>query len=297
VLELQKAALESKTSATELLRRALLLAKKLDVAEFQTWIELELNGYSRKEDIPPYRRLRGELVANHPVRGWTAIRTDALPLDLLEKMETFLINYPIGEIESALRDQTATTEVVVGFDPQPERVLRGLRNYPAEPGLRYPIARFQGIVDAIRTIVLEWSLRLEKDGVLGEGMSFSMKEKEAASSATYYIQNYISQVTHSQIQQNTQDPVMRGDISPLDLGAVAELLKAVEGIIAQSNLDSKQLAELKADVSTIETQLNSPKPKESIIREGLRSVRNILEGAAGSALAAGALTQIGRLLG
>lgn len=29
------------------------------------------------------------------------------------------------------------------------------------------------IVDAVRTVVLNWALKLEEDGVVGEGMSFT----------------------------------------------------------------------------------------------------------------------------
>jgi hypothetical protein len=296
VLELQKSALESKTSVAELLRSALLVAGKLDVSEFQKWIEFELKGYSRIEDIPPYRKLRGEIIANHPMRGWNPVQTNALPLELLEKIETFFMNHPIGELETSLRDQPTTAEVVVNFQPDAERVLRGIMNYPAELGLRYPIARFRGIVDAVRTVVLEWSLKLEKDGILGNDMGFSTEEKAAGSSVTYQIQSYIGQVTNSQIQQNTRESIMNVDLKPLDLGAVGELLKAVGVLMAQSNLHERQLSELRADVGTIETQMRSSNPKETIIREALKSIRSVLEGALGSVLAAGVMTQISSLL-
>lgn len=38
--------------------------------------------------------------------------------------------------------------------------------------------------------MLEWSLKLEMDGILGEVITFSKEEKSKAASATYHIQNF-----------------------------------------------------------------------------------------------------------
>lgn len=47
-----------------------------------------------------------------------------------------------------------------------------------------------GIIDSVRNILLEWSLKLEKDGILGDGITFSKEEKEKASTVNYHIQNF-----------------------------------------------------------------------------------------------------------
>lgn len=47
-----------------------------------------------------------------------------------------------------------------------------------------------GVLDAVRNTALEWSLRLEKDGILGEGMTFSSDERQKASHITYNIKNF-----------------------------------------------------------------------------------------------------------
>lgn len=54
VLELQQDALNPSVSALNLLRKALVVATKLNIEEFQQWIELELNGY-KGAPIPEYR--------------------------------------------------------------------------------------------------------------------------------------------------------------------------------------------------------------------------------------------------
>ena len=52
-----------------------------------------------------------------------------------------------------------------------------------------------------------------------------------------------------------------------------------------------------SDIATIETQLSSPRPKVEIIKESLRSVRNIVEGAVGSMAASGIIAGAAKLLG
>jgi hypothetical protein len=48
ILELRTDAMESKVAVSDLLRKALVLAEKLEITESQNWIGLELGGY----DVP-----------------------------------------------------------------------------------------------------------------------------------------------------------------------------------------------------------------------------------------------------
>ena len=45
--------------------------------------------------------------------------------------------------------------------------------FPTEVFLLVSHTAVVKIVDAVRTVVLNWALKLEKDGVVGEGMSFT----------------------------------------------------------------------------------------------------------------------------
>jgi hypothetical protein len=56
-------------------------------------------------------------------------------------------------------------------------------------------------------------------------------------------------------------------------------------------------AEAESDLDTLDAQLSSPRPKATIVRESLRSLRNVLEGAAGSLLASKFLTKLLVFLG
>jgi len=64
VLELQKEALDRNCSVSDLLRRALVVAKKLKLAEFERWVGNELAGYKGPvNEVPEYRVLLGQVCA------------------------------------------------------------------------------------------------------------------------------------------------------------------------------------------------------------------------------------------
>lgn len=59
-----------------------------------------------------------------------------------------------------------------------------------EPKVVFHRSQLMGILTKVRSIILNWALQLEEDGILGEGLKFSDKEKEIAMSVNNYsIQN------------------------------------------------------------------------------------------------------------
>ena len=59
VFQLQKDCLDPNIPTLEIMRKALVVAKKLNLPEFQKWITKEIEGYKAGDDIPEYRMLRG----------------------------------------------------------------------------------------------------------------------------------------------------------------------------------------------------------------------------------------------
>src|SRR6478672_6596354 len=69
VFELQREAMDHRTELGDLLRKALVLATKLELANCAKWCKAELNGYPRGQSIPSYRVLSGELKMFNPYNG------------------------------------------------------------------------------------------------------------------------------------------------------------------------------------------------------------------------------------
>jgi hypothetical protein len=77
---------------------------------------------------------------------------------------------------------------------------------------------------------------------------------------------------------------------------VLRVLTDIEQSIENLGLTPPDRDELVAEVGTVKAQLNSPKPKTHVITESLRSIRHILEHAAGAAIAHGLVAEVVRLL-
>lgn len=75
VLDLQQEVLKPDCDILSALRKAHLIAAKLKLAEFDSWIMSELNGYKGGQlDFPQYRIVRGVLKARNPYNGWIPVQ-------------------------------------------------------------------------------------------------------------------------------------------------------------------------------------------------------------------------------
>ncbi len=78
---------------------------------------------------------------------------------------------------------------------------RSIKNW--EQQIEISETHLRGLTSAIKDKLLDWSLELEKRGILGEDMSFDEKERKSARSQTFHIQNFtgvFGDVSHSSVQ-------------------------------------------------------------------------------------------------
>jgi hypothetical protein len=136
------------------------------------------------------------------------------------------------------------------------------------------------IVDAVRTEILKWSLKLEKDGILGEGTTFSTGEQQKAS-AVHYTTHFYGPVGN--VAQNSQHVSQRASIATQSEG-LARLVADFGSHINELRLDVRQRQRAEAQLAILNTEL-SGEPDPEIVRQAGRTLRNITEGAVGSLLA------------
>lgn len=289
VLELQSDALNKNVRCADLLRKALVVSRKLGINAIEAWISHELNGYPASEDVVPnYREIHGQIKAWNPCYGWVPVNfKDSEMADQLSKRK---IMQSVGELDALIKDKGGG-DVQVPF-PQHivNRLMKGMI-VPLQPTLIVSPTEIVGILDTIRNSVLEWALELEKNGIMGEGMTFSKEEKKAAGQVTNQITYNIGSMQNSQLMQGSPGALQSLNIG-LDLFEIVKLLDKMKDSIGQFGLNSELENELKTEISTIEIQSKSPRPKFNIISESLKSIRSILESAAGSIAVSPFLTQI-----
>lgn len=289
VLELQREALDETTRASALLRKALVVAKKLRIKDFEDWANKELAGYDATDMAPPYRLLRGEVKAWNPYHGWVPVYFSSA--EQAEGYSSRACGQAIPELESFLPSlQKPDGYFVMPFPKAIELQLLKSITPLSDPKLHINSGEIYGILGMVRTIILNWTLKLEEDGILGEGLTFTSKEQEkATSSPASHITNFYGPVGQSQIQQQSPNAIQitAGDDVIISDATYVQQVKALlskidEGIKALG-LEKDQFNEIKSEIETAEAQSRSPKPKRPIIKASLQTIQRILEGATGGA--------------
>jgi hypothetical protein len=296
VLELQKDAIDSCSKVSDLLRKAYVVAKKLKVKEFAEWIDLELKGYTEAPELPDYRSVTGQVKAFNPYNGWIPVLLH--DHEIAEGLSHNLLKQPVAELENLVESAKSQDMpfLTMEFPKKVEQAL--MKNFDVDfiPALILDVSQVYGAVEAVRNTVLNWALQLEEDGILGEGMTFSDNEKHTAANSTYHITNNIGTMANSQLQQHTVDSAQSMSNSGIDFEEIRKLIDLIEQKSEDLEMDKDTKVEFLADLQTIKSQLSSSKPKVNIIKEGLSSLRNILEGTTGSLIASGILAEIIKLI-
>lgn len=100
---------------------------------------------------------------------------------------------------------------------------------------------------------------------------------------------HVQSMVGSQIQQGTHSSTQHQTVSQNDIEAIRGLLSRLKGSLGGMQLENEARVDAEAEIQTVEAQLRSSKPKISILRESLRTLRNLVEGVASNAVAAGVL--------
>lgn len=293
VLELQSDALNKAVTCADLLRKALAVSRKLGVAEIEEWLRRELNGYPLDDDeVPTYREVHGQIRVWNSYHGWQPLNFgDA---EMAEQLSRRKVMQPVSELDALLENKDEGS-LQIPFPQKTVNALMKAMDVPLQPTLHVASTSVVGILNAVRNHVLEWALELEKQGVIGEEMSFSQEEQKAADLVTYQITNNIGAMHNSQLQQDSPGATQNLNIG-LDIQKVLALVAEIRAKEAELDLSADEATELSSELTTIEVQSESPKPKATIIKESLKSIRAILEGATGNVAASGLLALLASIL-
>ena len=294
VIELQRDALNRDVPVTDLLRKAYVVARKLKITEFEGWLSKELEGYTEDSEIPEYREVTGEVKAWNPYHGWQPIFFEEP--QIAETVSKRNNAQRIAEIENLLKSISDNKggNLQIPFAPEQQNIICKAIGRQTQVTLMTTDSGLVRIIDAVRNIVLNWAIQLEEDGILGEGLAFSEAEKNKVEQHSYNVNNFYGEVTGSQIQQSSTDSVQTQEIKDFSTENVNNFISSLKENLSDIELDDEASKELDAEISTVEIQIASPKPKKGIIKESIGSIRRILEGASGGAIAQ-LLIQLGAL--
>lgn len=245
VLQLQELAVDPNSNIEELLNKALLVARKLKIKKFRKWCENELEGYDN-ENIPDYRVIKGQLKVFNPYHG---LQPFIIPDNLDRLVTTIKIKQSVGEINNLLSQEGNSFENVISNEAKSKLMSMQKGFTQLEPRVIFERSQLLSISSKLRNIILNWSLQLEEDGILGEGMKFSEKEKKAAMSVNNFniqnMQGVVGTISGGTVNQNNQM-----NITEYDFDSLAKYL--MENKVGYTDIQKLEAA-IQAD----------PKPKNS----------------------------------
>ncbi len=216
LLELQKDALDPNIALSDLLRKARLIAHKLKTQDFEEWIKKELEGYSVGDQIPEYRKIGCQIKENQPYHDWQPINPEGdEPYRILSPVQVDVL-FPIFQIEKMPDD---SIEVEIPFPrltiSLPQKEIKA----NVQIGRFVPKIALDTIVDIIRTNLLEWTIKLEDQGIVGEGLTFTEKETiKAKEIPQINIKNFngiLGDITNSPVVQTQTISVQKKNFESL----------------------------------------------------------------------------------
>lgn len=247
VIELQSLVSDPNSDIVAVLMKAKMIAVKLDLSDLAEWIELELNGYPTIASVPEYRSGQGQLKAFNPVNGWIPVDLGVSDPKITTPFTTFKLTESIASLKR-LRDKdvrTVSLPIPAGY----AEILHSGQRSRYEMRWFFSAGKIDHVITTVRNKILDWSLELEKKAVFGEGLIFTIKEKEVAPMTVNNTNIFHGAVNNAGAigAGNTGDIHQQNSITAGDIASLERELK-------KHGLDDNDVAELKQIVE------QSPKP-------------------------------------
>lgn len=270
ILELQQELLQANCDIVNALRKAHLIAVKLSLDEFDLWIQKELSGYKKSDDsMPDYRMMKGVLKAKNPRLGW-------IPAVIEGPVGQALSVVPVYESLATLIDiakQSQNGHFTFSYPPKISMQICQQAGAPVymEIALFISVCCITDAVEQVKNRLLEWTLTLEKKGILGEGMTFNAEEKKTARELPQQI-NYYGPVINGNV---TGSQIITGDNNTVTFStsAAADAIAEIRASLAQENISGEDMASAVELLDEISDKIDQNK-KPGIIKSALIGLKD-----------------------
>jgi hypothetical protein len=177
--QIQDAAIDSSIDLPTLLRKCKVLAARLGNEDFKRWIDNELVGYDRKEDLPEYRVLNVNSKGHFGGAFGSGLRNADIPLscvpkDFREKLGHSYMMQPVAAIASLVSNKNTGTlqepwnpDLVAHFGQEIYEHMVCMQAWKV-----IPASALIAALDSVRTRVLNFVLEIEaQNPAAGEAMA------------------------------------------------------------------------------------------------------------------------------
>jgi hypothetical protein len=293
---------DEKASLTEALLKTKILLRQIGKKELAEWVNNELNGYPDNSELPLYRVLLSQVMANVSNMAWRA-EQQPIPIQHLDK------EYLASLENCSFRQSLAVVEKNAFGEGKFIRRIpmdayhlfnKGLSNGFRAEGVWCETSKSDvlNILVQVRSRLLDFMLDL-KDTVGPTTTESELKDKSKSIDANSLFANAIfgsgSNTTilighHSSIAAT--QTISAGEFAE----GIRILVDQLEKALPPSDLPSAMRAETAKALAELRDAAAVPAPDVGRLRRGLESLKHIMEHAAGHVVAAGALGLIEKLL-
>ena len=246
--ELQLFASDPLVAVSTLLRKALVLASKLNVQDMPTWIGHELYGYEDWRDVPDYRVVYGEVKAR-TYQGWQTCQFQESAMK--NTMSKQYVVERVAEIESLI--SFTSKQLVRGYSPEQIAIMQEVFNFQGDFRCFLGHGIFVGILDEVRSKILRFALALDSVGVRGEGLSFTKTERADAGKVLVNSQGgNITIGVAGTVSGSSSVAVGSGArCGTLTMSEVQELFSIVTDQLKTSGIRTDSLVSLEAEIKEV----------------------------------------------
>lgn len=160
------------------LRSAQVIASRLRLGAFAYWTRCELDGYHDDDSPPSYRQIIGRIV-QVDTRDEHTLTAGQIPA-AMESLIALPLRCSVVPIIEMLREKNLAH---FAADIPPKVLAAKGLTQRAGCGNPYAIvtrASYALILNAVRSAIVDWGLRLSSLGIKGDGLTFSREEQDAA---------------------------------------------------------------------------------------------------------------------
>lgn len=274
VLELQRELLDENCDVLQALRKAHVISVKLRLSDFDAWIQSELNGYKcDPESIPDYRQMKGELKAKNPMRGW-------IPAVIAGKGANSFSTVAMRQSLSALIEiskQTADNGYFwYSYPPELSLKLCEQAGAPTYMEIAVFISTYHitEAVEQVKNCLLEWTLKLEENGIMGENMSFNEQETRSAKDIPQQINNYYGTIVNGNIS-DSQIVSGNSNTAAYNAAAVQDVITEIRESINKEPIAKEDLESILETLEDISEKISQNK-KPGVIKTAFMGLRDFV---------------------
>jgi hypothetical protein len=274
VISLQEEALSPDVPVTRLLAKAKVIAAKLGLTATTEWIAAELGGYGDAAQVPDYRMIYGGFVARNPLYGWQTIQISNA--ELAETFEKRPAKIPVSQMEALLSSaEGGKQDVMISISAGLANQLRESLRIPYEIMYSANSSQLARILDAVRQRVLDWALKLESDGILGDGLLFSQEEKKRVSKEGDIYNIHAQTVVASLGPVSDRATVnVTQTIQGVDLGQLRALLEGLRQTLGDTAFKGRE--DVEESLAKLDAEAASGEPRKNVVLQYLETARGFL---------------------